>query len=114
MVNKKLKEKDRIVYSTNPDFFNNVEEENIAESLPPDKQQLRVNMERKGRGGKTVTLVHGFVGTESDLETLAKQLKTKCGVGGSVKDGQIVLQGDFKQKVSDTLKVMGYIKTKMG
>ncbi|OWY23556.1 translation initiation factor [Sphingobacteriales bacterium UPWRP_1] len=114
MSNKKNKTRfDGIVYSTNPDFvFNSPDSELPEENPSPDKQNLRVKVERKGRGGKTVTLVTGFIGPNDDLEALAKTLKTKCGVGGSAKEGEIVLQGDFKQKVAETLKTIGYTKTK--
>lgn len=115
MSQKKNKRLDGIVYSTNPDFFSSDEEqENLPQTPQPDQQKLRVTMEKKGRGGKTVTLVLGFVGTDEELETLGKLLKTKCGVGGSVKDGEIVLQGDFKTRIAETLKGMGYVKTKVG
>lgn len=113
MSNKKNKNQNGIVFSTNPDFVFDTPDDGLPEETPtPDKQNLRVMMERKGRSGKTVTLVTGFIGPDDALETLAKILKTKCGVGGSAKEGEIVLQGDFKQKVADTLKAMGYTKTK--
>lgn len=113
MSNKKNKNREGIIYSTNPDFvFDNSDDDLNQDSPAPDKQNLRVILERKGRGGKTVTLVTGFIGPDDALEALAKILKTKCGVGGSAKEGEIVLQGDFKQKVADTLKAMGYTKTK--
>jgi translation initiation factor 1 len=97
-----------MVYSTNPDFVfdDGVEEE--PETLPAPKQKLRVSIERNGRGGKTVTLVKGFVGKEDDLKALGKTLKTKCGVGGSVKDGEVVVQGDFRDKIVALLKSLGY------
>ena len=69
-------------------------------------------MEKKGRGGKAVTLIKGFIGTEEDLKVLGKLLKTKCGVGGSVKDNEIIIQGDFKQRITDLLKAEGYTQTK--
>lgn len=101
-----------VVYSTNPDFVYDEEEDSIEETLPQKQQCLRVMIERKGRKGKVVTLVKGFVGLEDDLKDLAKFLKTKCGVGGSVKDAEIVLQGDFKSKVIELLKNEGYSNTK--
>lgn len=106
--------KDRlnVVYSTNPDFRYETSEEEETETLPKNQQKLRVSMEKKGRGGKTVTLIRGFVGTEDDLKDLGKLLKTKCGVGGSVKDDEIIIQGDFKQRIIDLLKTEGYTQTK--
>lgn len=106
--------KDRlnVVYSTNPDFKYESYEEEEAETLPKNQQKLRVSIEKKGRGGKTVTLIRGFVGTEDDLKDLGKLLKTKCGVGGSVKDEEIIIQGDFKQRITDLLKAEGYTQTK--
>ena len=101
-----------MVYSTNPDFkYESIEEEE-AETLPKNQQKLRIFMEKKGRGGKTVTLIKGFIGTEEDLKELGKLLKTKCGVGGSVKDNEIIIQGDFKQRITDLLKAEGYTQTK--
>ena len=79
-----------------------------AETLPPSQQRLHVRMERSGRGGKTVTVVDNFVGTDDDLQDLGRTLKTKCGVGGSVKDGQIIIQGDFRERVTARLRDMGY------
>ncbi len=104
--------KDRlnIVYSTNPDF-NYEKEENETATLDKKQQRLRVRIEKKGRGGKTVTIVNGFIGTENDLKEIGKLLKTKCGVGGSTKDGEIIIQGEFKQKIIDLLKVEGYTQT---
>jgi len=88
-----------IVYSTNPDFNYQYEEEEEQATLPPEKQNLRVTIDTKQRAGKTVTLIDGFVGTEEALKELAKMLKNKCGAGGSVKEGQIIIQGAFKDKV---------------
>ncbi|MGN0037269.1 MAG: translation initiation factor [Bacteroidaceae bacterium] len=100
-----------IIYSTNPDFRIEAEETTV-ETLAKDKQPLRVSIERKGRGGKTVTLVAGFVGTDDDLKELGKWLKTACGVGGSVKDGEVILQGDLKQRATDLLRKGGYTRTR--
>lgn len=106
------KERLNVVYSTNPDYkYESIEEEE-AETLPKNQQKLRVFMEKKGRGGKTVSLIKGFVGTEDDLKELGKLLKNKCGVGGSVKDGEIIIQGNFKQRIIDLLKAEGYTQTK--
>lgn len=106
--------KDRlnIVYSTNPDFNYTTEENEEAETLPKSQQRLRVSVEKKGRGGKTVTLIRGFVGTEEDLKELGRLLKAKCGVGGSVKDGEMLVQGEFKQRITELLKAEGYTQTK--
>ena len=112
MKNNDWKDRLNVVYSTNPDYqYENIGEEE-AETLPKNQQKLRVSMEKKGRGGKTVTLVRGFIGTEDDLKELGKLLKTKCGVGGSAKDGEIIIQGDFKQRIIDLLKAEGYTQTK--
>lgn len=97
-----------VVFSTNPDFQYNTVEEEEAETLEPSKQKLLVKIDRKGRAGKQVTLVTGFVGREDDLKELGKMLKTRCGVGGSVKDGEIVIQGDFRDRVAQLLKDSGY------
>ncbi len=107
--------KDRlnVVYSTNPDFsYESDSDETVAETLPLNQQPLRVGIERKNRGGKVVTLVTGFVGSDEALKELGKFLKTKCGVGGSAKDGEIVIQGDLKAKVIDLLLKAGYTHTK--
>jgi translation initiation factor 1 len=97
-----------VVYSTNPDFQYETQAEAEAETLPPGKQRLLVTIDRRNRGGKQVTLVTGFVGTADDLKELGKTLKTRCGVGGSAKDGEITVQGDFRDKVVALLKEMGY------
>ena len=100
------------VYSTNPDFvFDYGEEEPLT--LEPAKQNLRVMLDKKQRGGKKVTLVTGFQGSDFDLAVLGKALKSACGVGGSVKDGVILLQGDFREKVLALLLQKGYNKTKI-
>jgi translation initiation factor 1 len=103
---------DGLVYSTNNDFYNDYPEEAAAETAPKDKQKLRVKLDTKQRAGKVVTLVEGFSGTEADLEALGKQLKTKCGAGGSAKDGLILMQGDYKEKIIAWLKDWGYTQTK--
>ena len=103
-----------VVYSTNPDFAYQTNEEVGTTTLPPEQQQLRVQLDKKQRGGKQVTLVTGFVGTEADLQALGKLLKTKCGVGGSAKDGEVVVQGDFREKVMGVLLKEGYKVKKTG
>jgi translation initiation factor 1 len=101
-----------VVYSTNPDYNYEGEENEEQETPEPSKQNLRVKLDRKNRGGKVVTLITGFTGAEDDLKELGKFLKTKCGVGGAVKDGEIIIQGDFKQKILELLQKEGYVKTK--
>ena len=97
-----------VVYSTNPDFQYEYTAENEAETLVHEKQNLRVLIDSKQRKGKTVTLIQGFIGAEDDLKALAKLLKSKCGVGGSAKDGEIVIQGEMKEKVLNILREAGY------
>ncbi len=103
-----------IVYSTNPDYKYQVNEQAETDTLPPKQQDLRVMIDRKKRAGKSVTLVTGFVGKEEDLEKLGKLLKTKCGCGGSAKDNEILIQGEFKEKVYALLVEMGYGVKKAG
>ncbi len=101
-----------VVYSTNPDFQfddNQGEQQNI---LPPQQQKLRVRIDKRNRGGKVVTLVTGFVGSDDDLQVLSKMLKVKCGVGGSAKDGEIIVQGERRDQVIALLKAAGYSGTK--
>jgi translation initiation factor 1 len=102
--------KDRLgmVYSTNPDFKFENSADAESETLPPQKQDLRVQLDKKQRAGKKATLITGFVGKDEDLKELAKILKTKCGVGGSAKDGEILIQGDFCNKVIEILKASNY------
>ena len=97
-----------VVYSTNPDFKYETAPEPEQETLPPSRQRLIVRIDRRQRAGKQVTLVEGFVGTAADLAALAKTLKTKCGVGGTAKDGEITIQGDLRDKVTALLQSMDY------
>ncbi len=102
------KERLGVVYSTNPDYAYETSAVEEAETLPPERQKLLVGIDRRNRGGKQVTLVSGFVGREEDLSALAKTLKTRCGVGGAAKDGEILIQGDFRDRVLQLLLAMGY------
>ena len=101
-----------VVYSTNPDYEYSDDSQEEADTLPKNQQKLRLNMERAGRGGKTVTLVKGFVGSDKDITALCKLLKQKCGVGGSVKDGEIIIQGDHRQRLVEILKKEGFCQAK--
>jgi translation initiation factor 1 len=107
--------KDRlnVVYSTNPDFRYETESEEQQETLPNEKQALRISLDKRNRKGKAVTLITGFVGTIEDVEALGKLLKVKCGAGGAVKDGEIIIQGDFRNKVSELLQKEGYAKARI-
>jgi translation initiation factor 1 len=102
-----------IVYSTNPDYHFNDDSDNNFETLAEGKQQLRISLDKRNRKGKSVTLITGFSGNEEDLITLGKLLKTKCGVGGSTKDGDIIIQGDHRNKVLDILQKEGYVKSRI-
>jgi translation initiation factor 1 len=110
----KKKEKLNVVYSTNPNFNYEFEEEETIETLPKNQQKLYVSIDRKQRGGKEVTLVEGFVGSEDDLKDLGKLLKSKCGVGGAAKDNEILIQGNVREKVFDLLIKEGYQVKKKG
>jgi len=108
MSKQQSKNRVNIVFSTNPDFQYQYDAPEEQETLPPARQNLRVMLDKKNRNGKSVTLVTGYVGTQDDLSELAKELKSKCGVGGSTKDGEILVQGDFRDKVLQLLLQKGY------
>lgn len=111
--NNDWKERLGMVYSTNPDFsFETRNDEGNRELLPPALQKLRLRIEKNGRGGKTATVISGFNGPDSELESLARALKTHCGCGGSAKDGLIIIQGDMKEKLVAKLKSLGYTQAK--
>ena len=103
-----------VVYSSDPDFEYDREKVDQDETLIPKKQNLRVSLDKKQRKGKTVTLISGFIGREEDLKDLGRLLKSKCGVGGTVKNGEILVQGDFCEKILNILKKEGYMAKKSG
>lgn len=109
MKNNDWKDRLNVVFSTNPDFkYESEEEEEVSEAIPNNKQNLRIELDKRHRKGKAVTLVTGYVGSEEDLGQLAKSLKTKCGSGGSSRCGEILIQGDFRQKILEILQKEGY------
>ncbi|MFC2113754.1 translation initiation factor [Bacteroidota bacterium] len=117
-MSKKKKHKEKLeggmVYSTNPDFTFEDSNEEKTETLPPQQQDLRLQLDRKQRGGKVVTLVTGFAGSNEDINDLGKLLKNKCGTGGSAKGGEILIQGDKREQVMQLLVAMGYKVKKAG
>jgi translation initiation factor 1 len=108
MKNNDWKDRLGVMYSTNPDFKYDTGKQAEEQTLPKEKQRLSITLDKRNRAGKSVTLVSGFRGTEDDLTALGKMLKVKCGVGGSVKDGEILIQGDLRTKVAEILKKEGY------
>ncbi len=104
----KNKTRDGVVYSTNPQFEYNSNSEAVRQTLPAQQQTLRLRYETKHRGGKPVTIVSSFIGLEADLNELGRTLKVKCGTGGTVKEGEIIIQGDFRERIKSILTEMGY------
>ncbi len=101
-----------MVYSTDPDFKYQTEDRTEQATPAPERQNLRVSLDRKKRGGKQVTLITGFAGSDDDLAALAKTLKTRLGVGGAAKDGEVIIQGDWRDRIVELLQAQGYVKTK--
>ncbi len=109
-----FKNREGVVYSTNPEFSYSERGSFFQETLPKSQQNLTVLLDRKSRAGKVVTLIQGFIGSDNDLKELTKVLKTQCGVGGSQKDGEIIIQGDFKERIYQLLIKEGYRAKKSG
>jgi translation initiation factor 1 len=112
MSKKNKSDKHGFVFSTDPNFRFESEEQESMETLAPSQQKLRVRLETKHRGGKTVTILQSFIGLEADLEDLGKKLKNYCGTGGSVKDGEVIIQGDQRDKILQWLQKNGYTQSK--
>jgi len=112
MNKKKESDKNGFVFSTNPNFQFQSDDADGPETLPPAQQKLKIRLDTKHRGGKTVTLISGFIGTDADLQTLGRSLKNACGTGGSAKDGQVIIQGDHRETVMPWLLKAGYTASK--
>ncbi|MCE7993368.1 MAG: translation initiation factor [Roseivirga sp.] len=112
--NKRDRGRSGVVYSTNNDYSYQNDDDFEEETLPASEQRLKVMLDKKSRGGKQVTLIEGFVGAEDDLKGLGKLLKSKCGVGGSAKNGEILIQGDFRDKILQLLTAEGYNAKRVG
>ena len=108
MAKKKFKNRSGVVYSTDPNYQYQEYQQHEDEAIDPGQQHLKVQLDKKARGGKKVTLVTGFIGPEDDLKSLGKWLKSRCGVGGSAKNGEILIQGDFVDRVVNLLSEEGY------
>jgi translation initiation factor 1 len=108
------KKRDGVVYSTDSNFGYEYQQQQEAQTLPPQQQNLKVLLDKSGRAGKQVTIVTGFIGTSADLDSLGKLVKSKCGVGGSVKEGEVLIQGDARDKIVQLLLKEGYKAKRVG
>ncbi|HET6243385.1 MAG: translation initiation factor [Bacteroidetes bacterium] len=113
-MSKKNKDRVNVIYSTNPDFKFETHDEGEQKTLAPQQQNLKIMLDKKQRAGKAVTLISGFIGNNQDLQELGKFIKSKCGVGGTVKDEEILIQGDFREKILILLTEKGYKAKRAG